>query len=68
MRYYRSLYLKGLQNWKNLAENPSFIELRIEIAGLLEARVRFPAGADFEGQQLCSPLAYKNLLYLFGNF
>ena len=25
------------------------------------ARVRYPAGADFEGLQLCSPLSYKDV-------
>ena len=30
--------------------------------GLLEARVRYPAGADFEGLQLSSPLTYKEVL------
>ena len=65
-----SLYLKGLQSYrqskfavkKKLAENPSFIdfiELRIVIAGLREARVRYPAGPNFEGLQFCGPLTYK---------
>ena len=33
--------------------------VRIEIAGLWEARVRYPAGPNFEGLQLCSTLTYK---------
>ena len=28
---------------------------------IAEVRVRYPAGADFEGLQLCSPLTYKEV-------
>ena len=41
--------------------------LHIEIASLREAQVRYSDGAYFEGPQLCSPLVYKNVWYLFGN-
>ena len=72
-----TLYLKRLQNFrpsklavKKNSQNPTnyvfHLDLRIEIASLREAWVQFPAGANFEGQQLCSALAYKNVFYLFG--
>ena len=71
LRYYRTLYLKGLQNCgpskfagkrKKLTfwVRGYFFTFCIVIAGLREARVGCPAGADFEGHQLCSPLSHKD--------
>ena len=69
MRYYMSLYLKGLQSCrpsklalKNKADilgsRLRFSQFYVVIA---EARVRYPAGADFEDLQLCSLLTYKDV-------
>ena len=37
----------------------------IVIAALRASRVRFPDDANFEAQQFCSSLVYKNIQYLF---
>ena len=69
MRYYMTLYLKVLQNCGPsklaikkkadiLCSRLLFSRFYVAIA---QARVRYPAGADFESLQLCSPLGYKVL-------
>ena len=69
MRYYRILYLKGLQN---CGPSKLAVKKKADILGsrllfsrfyvvIAQARVRYPAGADFEGLQLCSPLTYGNV-------
>ena len=72
LRYYRTLYLKGLQNCgpsKFVVKRKKltfwvrgyFLRFCIVIAGLQEARVRYPARAEFEDLQFCNPLSYKDL-------
>ena len=42
-----------------------FSAIIIVIAALWASQVRFPDNANFEAQQFCSPLVYKNIQYLF---
>ena len=69
MRYYRSLYLKGLQSCRPsklaVKKNRWHFGFEATFSAILytyrQARVRYPAGPNFEGLQFCSPLRYKVL-------
>ena len=74
MRYYMSLYLKGFQSYR---PSKLAVKKKADILGsrllfslfyavIAQARVRYPAGAEFDGPQFCSPLRYKVMEYLIG--
>ena len=50
------------QSWQS-KKKLTFFELRFSrfYVVIAEARVQYPAGADFEGLQLCSPLTHKEV-------
>ena len=77
LRYYRTLYLKGLQNCGPSKFAVKRKKLTFWVRGyffaILYSNRRSSGGPGsipgrgFEGPQLCSPLVCNNVLYLFGN-
>ena len=56
---------RSKKSWDILGSRLLRSRLYLVIAALRAARVRIPAGANFEGLQFCSPLAYRAKKYFF---